>query len=239
MPEEIKETQQTETLEETTAVETSTEETAVKEPPAEETKVEAEEPKEEKPRNDTVPLAKYLDTQRKLKEYERKMAADAEERERLRVREDLIKRGYPEAEAEIQAREKIEIKRELELARRERMEGQIERLARSEEFYADVNTFRDELLDVMREKSVDAKQAYLLLRGDIRLKELRTKDEQRSLMQRREAVAKKTATATATPVTSDYAGMDNDDKKALAMLQKVQPDAGWTPEKYKKMMKGS
>jgi hypothetical protein len=204
--------------------------------PVAETTTEVE-PKE-KPRNDTVPLAKFLEAQKKVKEYERRLATEAAERERVKLEQDFVGRGYPEVEAKRLADEKLELKREIEQARRDRMEGQVERLARSEEFYADADTFKDELLDIMREKSVDAKQAYLLFRGDIRLKELQTKTEQRNLVQRKDATEKKVATAAPAPVESSFKDMDNDDKKALAMLQQMQPDAGWTPEKYKKLRKG-
>jgi hypothetical protein len=192
----------------------------------------------EKPRNDTVPLAKYLEVQKKAKEYERKLAAEAADRERAKLEQSFIGRGYPETEARLLAEERIEVRRELEQARRDRMEGQVERLARSEEFYADADTFKDELLDIMREKNVDAKQAYLLHRGDLRLKELQTKTEQRNLAQRKDATNKKVATAAPAPVESDYSGLNNEDKRVLAELQRMQPDAGWNAEKFKKMRKG-
>lgn len=226
---------ETAVAEEKPTVEVATEQPTEAEAVTEETTT--EQPKD-KQRNDTVPLAKFLEVQRKAKEYERKLAAEAAERERIREEQALIQRGWPEAEAKIQAQEKLELRREIEQARRDRMEGQVERLARSEEFYADADTFKDELLDIMREKNVDAKQAYLLFRGDIRLKEFQTKTEQRNLVQRKEATTKKVATASAAPPESSYKDMDNDDKKALAMLQQLQPDAGWTPEKYKKLRKG-
>lgn len=192
-------------------------------------------------RNDSVPLAKYLSIEKELKqikrEREREKLEAIMEREKAKVAQDYIKRNYPEEEAVKLAERDITIQREFEEARRERREAQVERLARSGDFFADAETYMDEVVDMMKRSDLTAKQAYMAIRGDIRTNEMQTQGEQRNLAARAKATDKKTATATATAPDSDYSGLDNDDKKALAKLQELQPEMNWSAAKYKKVMK--
>ena len=196
---------------------------------------EATEEQPEEKRHDQVPLAKYLDEQRRRKELERQIQADRLEREKLTLKQQYIERGWPEQEAALQAQEKIEAKREFEENRRFRMEYEVKDLARADEFYADAETFKDDIISTMREKSVGAEEAYMMLRGKVRIKELQTKQEQRSLVRRREVTQKKVASASAAPVASEWKGLDQDDRKGIAKWNEMFPSDPMTPERWKKV----
>lgn len=191
----------------------------------------------EKPAADTVPLSKYLGEKKRRQELEKVFAQQTAEREKLALKDDLIKRGWPEYEAELQAADKVRQKQESDEVKSKLIDFEIKDLSKSDPFFADAETFKDEIKGKMREMDVDAETAYMLIRGRTRTREYQLQQEQRELVKRKSPSAtKKVANAAPEPPKSPYK-LDDHDKKALAELQRVQPDSGWTPEKYYKMMK--
>ncbi len=211
-------------------------EATTEEAPKEETPPEKEEPKEEPKRNDTVPLAKYLDMERQLKEFKRKAASDALEREKVSREQEYVERGYAEPEAKMLAQRDVDEKAKHEEIERRLMDFDVRDLARTGEFFSDAETYKEQITDVMREKRLTAKEAYLLIRGETRVNELQTKKEQRDLIRKSEE-PKKPQNSSPAPMNSDYSGLTNDDRTVLSMLQKSFPDAGWTPQKFREYKK--
>lgn len=222
------ETEEVENQEE--VLEETPEETQEEKLPEEEAKSKPE------PKQDSVPLAKYLAEKKKRQEYEKVLAQQAAEKEKMQLVQQLIERGWPEYEAAIQAEEKIKQKQESEQLKSKLLDLDIKELAGSDPFYADAYSFKDDIKAKMRELGVSAEEAYMLLRGRVRTREIQLENEQRAAARRKETAPKRIDTAPPTPPKSPYK-LDDDDKKALAKLQEVQPDAGWTVEKYWKLMK--
>ena len=220
---ETTETQETETQEETTEQETTEEE--------------QESTEETKPqKSDSVPLSKYMQEKKRRQELEKQLAADRAEREKLRLKEEFVQRGWPEQEAEYQAAEKVRQQENERKLQDKLTDIEIKDLAKSDSFYADAETFKDDLKEKMRELNCDAETAYMLIRGKARTKEMQIEREATAQARRKSASAKKTESAAPSSPKNPYP-LDDHDKKALAELQKVQPDAGWTVEKYHKLMK--
>lgn len=204
------------------------------EEPTEEEPLEEEPAKE--PSKDTIPLAKYMEERKRRQQLERMLADQEAEREKLKAVQEYIERGYPEYEAQNLAQRDIEQKREIEELRNWRLEESIKELSRSDPFFSDAEAFKDEIKTKMKELKCDAATAYMTIRGPARMKEYQTEQEQRNLVKRRTVEGKKVTNATPTPIKSEFE-LDEYDKKALAGLQKLMPDAGWTAKKYFELMK--
>lgn len=188
---------------------------------------------------DTVPLAKYMEERRRRQALE-KQAREGEMRAAVERRTaELVERRWPADEAARLAVEQVGTEHRMrDLEERQfsaTASGEIKELARSDDFFADAEAYADEIRETMQSKSVSAEDAYMLLRGRARTREMATVREQRAAATRRTGPSKKVESASP---TAPKAGpkLDADDRKALAELQKVQPAAGWTPEKYAKMM---
>lgn len=205
--------------------------------------VKQEEPKPEVVLKDYIPLAKHLEVKKQLKALKQKLLADEEEKERIRLQQEFIERGYYEQEAERLAKEKIEQKREAEEIKQWRLENAVQKLAASgDEFYEDADVFQDDIIEKIKEMNLPstiegAKVAYQVLRGEIRAKEILQKREQRAVAERTKAKPPKVETATSTPIKSKYA-LTEDDRKALRELQKAQPNANWNEKTYWELMYG-
>lgn len=215
--------------EEEVEVEETVEDIVEEEEEVEEVEVEEEPPK----RDDNVPLAKYMAEKKKRQEMERILTQQWGEAEKAKLAQELINVGYPEHEAIRQAEEKIQLKHELAELRAGQLDNKIRDLAASDSFYADATSFKSELRDIMTSKNVDAEEAYMLLRGKSRIREVALQNEQRQLAKKKE---KRVESASPAPSKNPYP-LDVDDKKALAGLQKSQPDSGWTAKKYYELMK--
>jgi hypothetical protein len=201
------------------------------EEPAEEEKPSAQ----EKP-TDTVPLAKYVAERKKRQEYEKILAQQEAEREKAKLVEELVNRGWPEYEAELQAAEKIRQSREAKEIKDRLLDFEIKELARNDPFFADAVAYAAAIKEKMQQWDCDAETAYMAIRGKARTKEMQLQKEQLALAQRRSSPAKKVENAAPEKPRSPYK-LDEADKKALAELRKAQPEANWTIEKYWKMMK--
>ena len=186
--------------------------------------------------SDHVPLAKYMVEKKKRQELERVLSQQEAERKELNVVQGYLERGYPEFEAATLAKRDVSHDRELESLKARFQDTEIKDLSRSGDFYSDAETFTDEIKDKMKSLNISAKDAYMLVRGETRSYEVQLKKEQRAAVQRKQTTSKTVTTAKATAPTSPYK-LDENDKKALAGLQKAQPDGGWSLEKYYKLMK--
>ena len=208
------------------------------EEPLDEEPGEEEEPVEEEPqKRDYVPLAKYMAEKKRRQELERFFAQQQLEREKWEYENELIARGWPKEEAQRQTEQEFRWRMELGMLRNKQLDYEIRDLARSgDPFFADADSFKDELKQIMNEKRVGAEEAYMLLRGKQRLREMQLAEEQKRLAKRKEAGMKKVDTAAPGKMQTKYK-LDEADRKALAELQKAQPEAGWTIEKYWKLMK--
>ncbi len=220
---ETTETQETETQEETTEQETTEEE-----------QESTEETKSQK--SESVPLSKYMQEKKRRQDLEKQLATDRAEREKLRLKDDLVNRGWPEYEAELQATEKVRQQENERKLQDKLTDMEIKDLVRSDSFYADAETFKDDLKEKMLELNCDAETAYMLVRGKSRTREMQVEREATSQARKQSAAAKKTVTAASSQPKNPYP-FDDHDKKALAGLQEAQPDAKWTVEKYYKMIK--
>lgn len=195
------------------------------------------EPKKKSRPKDSVPLSKYMEEKRKRQEYERLLASQEDQKKLLDKKQELVNRGWPESEAEMLARQEVERDRDRLEMKSRTAEYDIRDLARSDDFFSDAEAFKDEIKEKMLSLNIDARDAYMLVRGPARMQEVQLEREQRDVAERRtNKQTKKIENASAAPVKSPYK-LDADDKKALAELQKAQPNAGWTPEKYAKLMK--
>ena len=191
------------------------------------------EPEPEPKRSDMVPLAKLQTEKRKRQELERILAQQQAQQEELRLYHAYVEQGFPEQLAQTWAKGAVQQRMEQDEIKSKLLKLEIRDLAKSEEFYADAESFASEIIGLMREKQLDAGQAYLLIRGQTRLKEIELNRQQRELARKKEPV-KKVGSSAPTKVKTPYP-LDDADKKALAELQKAAPEKGWTTEKYWKI----
>ncbi|MFA4834908.1 MAG: hypothetical protein WC749_02385 [Dehalococcoidia bacterium] len=198
--------------------------------------LETEEPPKPKKKSDSVPLAKYMEVKNRLKDYEKAQIQQQAERDKMSIKQDLIARGWPEMEAEIQSNNQIRQYIEMEEIKSKLVDGEIKELAQSDGFFADAMTFKADIREKMRQWNCDAETAYMAIRGKARTREYQLEQEQRVAAKRRPAQTKKVETAAASAPKTQYK-LDEADRKALEGLQKAMPDAGWTIAKYHKMMK--
>lgn len=197
-----------------------------------------DEPEEDRPKSksESVPLPKYMSERKRRQELEKVLADQQAERDRINLVQQLIERGWPEYEAQVQAQEKISQRQEIERLKDKQLDFDIRELAASDEFYSDAASYKDDIKEKMRLYNVDVREAYMLIRGRSRMRELQVQNEQRAAAKRTKTKTKKVENAKSMPVSTPYK-LDDYDKKALAELQKAQPEAGWSVEKYFKMMK--
>jgi len=188
------------------------------------------------PKSDHVPLNKYMAEKKRRQELEKAFAQQAVEREKLTLKQELINRGWPEYEAELQATDKVRQKQESDEVKSKLLDFEVKDLSKSDPFFADAESYKDEIKDKMREFRCSAEDAYELLRGKTRRREFQLEQEQRAAAKRRQTTTKKVENAAPSATKSPYK-LDDHDKKALAGLQKAQPDSGWTAEKYWKALK--
>lgn len=179
---------------------------------------------------------KFEQERKKRQDAERKLRDSSAEKDRAKQFAALVEKGYSEEDAWQIAESKADAEREREESRSMRMDTEIERLV-NEPFFADAETYADELKEVMREnKKISVRQAYMMVRGEARTREYQLEQEQKNLNNRRKTEGKKVVSSSPSSVTSPYK-LDEDDKKALARLRKADPEGDWTPKKYTEIMK--
>ena len=194
---------------------------------------------------ETVPLATLMETKRLLAEEKRRR--ETLERERsmehaARAKADIARKlqddlGYTEDAAKAEAEDRYQSKQRLDKVEQRLLESDIRELSKSNDVYADAMTYKDDIRAKMQELSIDAEQAYLLVRGSSRMKEVATAAEQRALAKRGESEGKRVESSSATSVKTPYK-LSAKEQEALQALKDYQPEANWTPEKYHKMFHG-
>lgn len=190
----------------------------------------------EKPKSDHVPLNKYMAEKKRRQELEKLFAQQEAEREKIRIAQEYMSQGYPEQTALYHANQIVSQRQEANEVKAKLLDFEVRDLAKSDPFFADAETYKDEIKGKMRELKCSAEEAYMLLRGRSRTREYQLEQEQRAVAKRRKATTKKVENASPDAPKNPYP-LDEHDEKALAELQKAMPDAGWTREKYYKMMK--
>lgn len=218
------------------------EEAVVEEEVAEEPAVEEEVAEEQEVPVDAVPLAKYMSEKKKRQELERmlheKLATEENNKRTYTLAQDYIQRGYPDTEAYRLAYDTVtkeaEQRKAQEKYETKLFDIELKELAKTDAFFSDAVTYRDEIKDKMRKFDCSVQDAYMLVRGPSRQREWITQQEQRAKVK---PAQKKVETSSAQPMKSKYP-LDADDRRALAELQKMQPEAAWTAEKFYKMTKG-
>lgn len=203
-------------------------------------------------KDDTVPLKTHLEVKRQNKQFKQKL----KELESLRydrdtleykskIRQEYLDAGYEEGFAELQARHLADI-RETAMAKKQNeyeddFDQEVQELAESDEFFADAVDQKDKILAKIKDfekKGVELsiEDAYVLVVNTRRrIKDVSVNRQQREILKGKGAGGKgsNVPTAGATKLTGSYK-LSPEDRKALAGLQKMQPDAKWTEEKYYK-----
>lgn len=196
-----------------------------------------------------VPEATFLAEKKRRKELERKlreleeskMDSEILARKSAKVKE-LVEKGFDETVAHEMANMLSEALAEVRSVSRRKSEDELfmedlEDLA-SEPYYSDIKGYAKDIKAKMdKVKGLTIEEAYLLVRGPARSREVKTEVEQKAALDRRKAADKKVADSTP-PAKAKDMKLDADDLKALARLQEMQPDAGWTKKKYFETMKG-
>ncbi len=198
--------------------------------------------------DEKVPLATFLEEKKRRKDIEsqlRDLSDKATDADILHAKNDIINKfkdkGYDDDLGTLIAEEFVKLKSEMKNSQTGKtLDDEIQALS-GDDFYSDAATYKNDLQKKVKEfkkKGVDisVKEAYNMLRGSVRAKEIQTEIEQKSLNSRRKSSNKKLPSAKSSKPTNAYP-LDEQDKKALKGLQSMQPDMGWTEEKYFKTIK--
>lgn len=203
---------------------------------------------------DSIPLGVYLELKNKYKESKRK---NAEYEDKLLEQEDvdlqdsmikeLVDEGFDENLARIQAKyiAKIQAKSRKTSNFEQQIIDDLTDLA-EDDYFNDALDYKIPVIKMIKDyksKGIDLKpeQAYLQILGTAklksktqtdRIKQTRTKQLE---TKRKGNMQYKKASHIDSSGTPGKFKLSSDDLKALRELQKVQPFAGWTKQKYWKM----
>jgi len=127
------------------------------------------------------------------------------------------------------------------------VDDEIEDLARSDEFFADASSHRDSILLKIKEMQkkdieISVEEAYILvtkgLRGKAKLVSQNRQNREFIENKKKAVNGKRTNVDTSSGgVPKQKYKLDKEDQKALAGLQKMQPDKKWDAKKYYEIMK--
>jgi hypothetical protein len=207
-------------------------------------KVETEE------QNDRVPLNKFLEEKKKRKELERKMREfeskeqDQKEKDALeKIRNIAKEKDFDEDTADMFATLFKETMA-FQPKKSDPLTQQInEDIAEIAELNPDISKYKTEISEKVKKfakvgEELTVEEAYRLVAPQsLKLNEMQTDLEQKNALKRRESYENKQLNSSSKELTSKIK-LDEVDRKALAGLQKYQPEAGWNEEKYFKTMKG-
>lgn len=206
--------------------------------------------------NDVVPLKTHLETKKQMKDLKRELAKLKETQYtneslayRDKVEKKYIEAGYEESLAKMIAEDLANV-RDLATTKKQSyiedsIDEDIQDLAGTDEYYSDAIDYANSIkakIEDFKKKGVelDVADAYALVVNP-RQKARRNNDldSQREILNNKKSGVTggtNVPTASSSKPTTQYK-LDADDKKALANLQRMQPGANWTPEKYYKLMK--
>lgn len=195
-----------------------------------------------------VPLAVLLKEKAKRKELEKRvkeLELQDEQKEVdtqiTKIQARLVNQGYSEEEAREEAEEVYYTRQMARQSKKESEEKsfrlQLKELATTDNFYKDCELYADEIkAKIKKIPDIDVEEAYMLVRGGLGRKEFKEDLEQRQAIARRNVATRSGFASNGGSMNSKYQ-LDDNDKKALAQLQKVQPESGWNAEKYYKFVK--
>lgn len=196
---------------------------------------ELEETQEEsKPKSKDVPLSRFLEEKQKRKELEKRLRNYENNELKGKFKEKWLGKGFEDDYAEEQANIEYRIHLQDQKLREMEIDSEISDLAKDDDYFADAISYKSEIKAKMKEKNLSAEEAYLILRKKSRDRELATDNEQKEILRKRsDGVKQNNLTSSSASPKNPYP-LDAADKKALAGLQRMQPDAGWTAEKFYK-----
>lgn len=202
---------------------------------------------------DQVPLAKHLDTKNQLKEAKRKLAeledskkSDEVKNKTAEIKKKWIDKGYSEEAAQDMADvigDVLETVQSKDTSNKDMLiKSEIEDL-KADPFYKDIGVYSDKIKDKMAIASklgsnLSVEEAYLLVVGvKNKLKESKIDSEvKESLKNKTKGSSTGSNVANSGGSANNAIQLSPEDRKALAGLQKMQPDAKWTTKKYYEMM---
>lgn len=209
---------------------------------------------DEDEKEETVPLKTFLELKNKYK-LTKKEYIDLKDRSldedlkayRDKIKSKYVKKGYDEEFADLISEDLAEMRTSLSNKKNNYDEiilDEIEEL-KKDPLFSDADEYRHEIINKIKETKkkgydLDIEDAYLIVsrQGRNRLKEQKVNDTQREVLKRKNKGTGKTNVATSgSSSTAPKYVLDEHDKIALKQLQKMQPDAKWTIEKYYKTMK--
>lgn len=209
---------------------------------------------DEEDKEETVPLKTYLELKNKYK-ITKKEYVDLKDKSldedlkayRDKIKSKYVKKGYDEELADLISEDFAEIKTSLNNNKSNYEDvilDEIEEL-KKDPLFSDADDYRNEIINKINETKkkgydLDVEDAYILVsrQGRNRYKEKKVNDTQREVIKRKNKGTGKTNVATSgSSSTAPKYVLDEHDKIALKQLQKMQPDAKWTQEKYFKTMK--
>lgn len=189
-------------------------------------------------RNDSVPISVYLSEKERRKKAEQQLNLLYETSERESIKKQWLSDGYDEKFAEAMALIQSDLALQKRKSKSEILDDEILSLAKSDPFFEDAEAYKSDIAALMESKGVSAENAYMILRGRARTREIREDVEQLRLANKRvEPVAPTEPVTISSGAPQNPYPLDANDHKALEALQKSQPWAQWTAEKYYKTMK--
>lgn len=197
----------------------------------------SEEPTHDEKKEENVPLRVLIEERKKRQAIERELRKYQEAKTKDEIKSKLSQRYSDPEFVEEQAELQYNMRILQEKVMSKEADTTIKELAQTDDFYSDAVQYKDEIKSIMFEKHIDAEDAYMLLRGKARARELKEDMEQKAIIKRRGAEPKASPSNSTPSSPKNPYPLDDNDKKALQMLQQVQPEKKWTVEKYFKLMK--
>jgi hypothetical protein len=201
--------------------------------------------------NDSVPLKTFLEMKNELKELKRKQAeledtkvSESTRAYREKMKQKWIDRGYDEEMAKAMADDLTEVVSTLHAGAESNtdrlLKAEVDELSATDDFN-DIGSYKDRIVDTIKKGKtagleISVEQAYLMMAGKNKLKEIRNKETVINRINNTNKGTGEIPTGQGEKPDNRYQ-LDADDKKALAQLQKFQPDYGWTAKKYYESVK--
>lgn len=196
--------------------------------------------------DDSVPLKTFLELKGELKELKRKQAefedtkiSESTRTYREKMKQKWIDRGYDEDMAKAMAEDLTEVVNTLHAGN----ETNTDRLIKAEidelsavDDYTDIVSYKDRIVDTIKKGKtagleIGVEQAYFMLAGNTKIKEIKNKQTVLNRLNNNNKGKSELPTGQGDAKETKYQ-LDADDKKALAGLQKMQPEMNWTAKKY-------
>jgi len=232
MAEELEDVQ----IEKLDTTEQTTEDTEISaEQQVDETKV----PKKDSIKDDLLKeRKKRQELERQVKEFESKYLEESFRSTKAELKQEYIDDGLSEEVAEKRAER--EAKRDSQMQKFESMISglsnpvvdEIRELAESDEFFNDAPSFKEDIAKKMKEhKGISAEEAYMMVRGKERAREVRQNLEVRTQFERKE-IEQKGVPSSGSGKTKELYPLDEEDKKTLQTMQRLKPEDKWTAKRY-------